>query len=114
MRPVGTRVRTRRDDERDPLVEIPQRGREPPLSQASDSRHEGVMKRGEDPARGGTVLADAPQLFVLLRDPAIHEPAKQALHVLLRRAADHRERATSGDRSIRPRRTHQLAARSVD
>src|SRR3954471_14906733 len=97
MRPVGMRVRTRRHEERDSLVEIPQRGREPALAQAPDSRHEGVVKRGKDSARRGTVLADAPQLLVLLRDPAVHEPAKQGLHVFLRGAVDHRERATKGE-----------------
>src|SRR6476469_9441730 len=112
MRAVGMRVRARRHNERDPLVALTQRGREPPLPQAPDSRHERVVERGQDSARRGTVLTDAPELLVLLRDPAVHEPAKQDLYVLLRRAVDHCERATTDDRSIRPRRTHPPAARS--
>src|SRR6058998_3249319 len=66
-------------DERNPFVEVPERGREPTLSEPTDPRNESVVERCEDAAGREALFFYSAQFFVLLRDPRVHERAEETL-----------------------------------
>src|SRR6266705_2199044 len=94
------------DRQGDPLVQVTEGGREAPRSQASNTRNECVVERGEDAARRDSLVFNSAYLLILLVDPCIHELAEEGPDVLLRGLRDHLAGYFSGsDRRAHPRRT---------
>ena len=87
------------------------------LTETADSRNESVVERSKDAAGREALFFDATELFVLLRDPGIHESSEQDLDALLCDRVDHDDAsiglapaAMRRGKARRPRRTRPLAA----